>query len=114
MWPVSYRVATFFGAVLWCVAIEADRTRPPMPLPSPVQPWRPAGISIVSSGTGCTFRLCNDSEVLSLAARAHRAFDELPLLGVDVVRSALDGRLYVLEVNSLGYSWHFSSPTGRL
>jgi hypothetical protein len=24
------------------------------------------------------------------------------------------GRLYVLEVNSLGYTWHFSSPTGRV
>ena len=114
MWPISYRVATFFGKVLWCVAIEAARSRAPMPLPSPVQPWRPTGISIVSSGVGCTFKLCNDREVLALAERAHRAFHELPLLGVDVVRSAIDGRLYVLEVNSLGYTWHFSSPTGRL
>ncbi len=30
-----------------------------------------------------------------------------------MVRSASDGRLYLLEVNSLGYTWHFSSPTGR-
>jgi hypothetical protein len=113
MWPRSYRVATFFGKVLWSLAIEAGRGRPPMPLPSAVQPWHPAGISIVSSGAGSTFKLSSDPEVLTLAACVHRAFEELPLLGVDVVRSATDGRLYVLEVNSLGYTWHFSSPTGR-
>ena len=34
------------------------------------------------------------------------------LLGIDIVRDAFTGRLYVLEVNSGGYVWHFTSRMG--
>ena len=48
-----------------------------------------------------------------MARLAAGAFPEIPLLGVDVIRDADTGRLFVLEVNSSGYVWHFSSKTGR-
>ena len=37
----------------------------------------------------------------------------MPLLGVDLLRDARDGRLYVAEVNSSGNVWAFSSAIGR-
>ena len=70
-------------------------------------------MSIVSSGKGCVFRLCADAEILAFAQRAHRAFPQIPLIGVDVLRNADTGQLVVIEINAVGYTWHFSSPIGR-
>jgi len=51
-------------------------------------------------------------DVLSLAERAHAAVPRVPLLGVDILRDADTGELFVVELNGLGYTWDFSSPTG--
>jgi hypothetical protein len=113
-WPASYRVVTLFGEVLWCTKIEASHSRTALAsrfgfgdLGSGLN------VSVVSSGKGCTFELANDSDIISLAEQAHRAFPDIGLLGVDVLRDVESGQLFVVEVNSLGYTWHFSSPSGR-
>lgn len=43
------------------------------------------GMSIVSSGKGCSFTLHQDKEVIGLAERAHSALPNIPLLGVDII-----------------------------
>jgi hypothetical protein len=45
--------------------------------------------------------------------RAHEAFPECPVIGVDIVRDSQSGRLYVLEVNPHGAVWHLSSTLGK-
>jgi hypothetical protein len=112
-WPVSYRVFTFFGQVLGSWRVEADRNRRPLKGPQAFA-GGPAdgGISIASSGKGCIFQLNYEADILALAEQAHAAFPELPLLGVDIVREQPSGKLYVLEVNSCGRTWHFSSARG--
>lgn len=113
LWPVCYRVSTFFGRVLSAWRVEADRNRRPLKGPEAFAGGPgDGGISIASSGRGCTFSLTDDPEILALGQAAHAAFPELPLLGVDIVREQPSGRLYVLEVNSCGRTWHFSSPRG--
>jgi glutathione synthase/RimK-type ligase-like ATP-grasp enzyme len=57
--------------------------------------------------------LNNEPEIIALGERAHRAFPEIPFLGIDILREEPSGRLYVIEVNSAGDVWHFSSRTGR-
>jgi hypothetical protein len=112
-WPVSYRVSTFFGRVLYAWRVEADRSRRPLREPEAFAGGpQDGGISIASSGKGCTFELIDDAEILALAQRAHAAFARWPLLGVDIVREEPTGKLYVLEVNSCGNTWHFSSTRG--
>ena len=106
-WPCSYRVATLFGHALWALRIEADHARQPLLGRTDFH-----GQSVVSSGRGCSFELAHDSDVIALAERAHAAFPVIPVLGVDVLRDAELGALFVVELNSLGYSWHFSSPSG--
>jgi hypothetical protein len=96
-----------FGKALFGLGIEASHARRPL-----LDPGSFAGQSVVSSGNGCTFTLTSDPDVLELAERAHAALPRVPLLGVDIVREAGSGRLFVLELNSLGYTWHFSSPSG--
>jgi hypothetical protein len=54
-----------------------------------------------------------DPEVLRLAERAHACFPDVPLLGVDIVREVASGRLYVLEVNAIGYNWNFRGSGHR-
>ncbi len=106
-WPRSYRVAVLFGTALWAMKIEASHTRAPLASAAAFH-----GQSVVSSGHGCTFELAHDADVIALAERAQRAFPRVPLLGVDVLRDARDGRLFVVELNSLGFTWHFSSRAG--
>jgi hypothetical protein len=106
-WPQSHRVATLFGTALWAIRIEASHTRQALPHREAF-----SGQSVVSSGQGCTFELAPDPDVIELAERAHAAFPRVPVLGADILRDADSGELYVVEVNSLGYTWHFSSPSG--
>jgi hypothetical protein len=53
--------------------------------------------------------LVNDMEVMAFARRAARAMPAIPLQGMDIVRDARTGKLYALENNSGGNTWHFSS-----
>jgi hypothetical protein len=121
-WPVSYRVVTLFGRALLCFRIEASHERAPLRdrygfTPAPSGSARAPGGSlgerlpgtIVSNGRGCDIDLRTDREVIELAENAHAAFPEIPLLGFDVVREQPSGRLYVLEANAGGSSWHFST-----
>ena len=112
-WPVSYRVTTLFGKAICSWRNEADRSRRPLAGPDVFADRSGGGMSIVSSGRGCTYRLDDDPEIIALAQRAHGAFPDIPLLGVDVIREQPSGKLYVIEVNSCGHTWHFSSPKGR-
>jgi hypothetical protein len=105
-WPVSHRVTTLFGEPLECVRFEADRSRRPL---AGAEELGQGGSSIlVASGQGCRVSLCDDAEVLELARRAHAAWPEIPLLGIDVLREVPSGRLYLSEVNAWGLVWCFA------
>jgi hypothetical protein len=54
-----------------------------------------------------------DEDVLGLARRASRVYPEMPLQGCDIMREASTGKLFVLELNPGGNTWHFSSRVGR-
>jgi hypothetical protein len=109
-WPVSYRVTTLFGQVIWALKIEASHTR--APLPGPEAFASVPGLSVVSNSKGCVMSPTFDEEVIRFGETAHRAFPSIPLLGVDVVRREPDGKLFVIEVNASGWVWHFSSALG--
>jgi hypothetical protein len=94
--PVSYRVNTLFGRVLYSIRQIAGENCPPF--------------TISSSLPGGHAELNYDQEIIRLAARAHAAFPKVPLLGIDIVREVPSGKLYVLEANTIGYVWHFQPP----
>ncbi len=103
-----YRATTLFGKVLFALRVEADRSRRPLHEEEDFR--RHGGFSISSTGKGCGFTLIDDAEMLDLARRAHAAFPEIPLLGFDILRDPETGRLFIIEVNTCGQTWHFSSP----
>jgi hypothetical protein len=103
------RVATFFGQVLYANCATARSPRPGL---------RDIGFGlkeppILSLVMETEWRWHADEDTLALARRVHAAFPDVPLLGTDILREAETGRLYVLECNPGGNTWHFSSPTGR-
>jgi hypothetical protein len=109
-WPASYRVTTLFGEVLFCARTEAPHTNSPL---EHRDAWRGPGRPIAANSRDGTWTLAADEDVLDLARAAARAFPDIGLLGVDVVRDADTGKCSVLEVNATGYTWHFTSERGR-
>jgi hypothetical protein len=109
-WPVSYRVNTLFGRVLYSIKQQASPDRPALAstadLASAVTQPR---FSISASARGGREEFNFDEEVIRLAERAHAAFPDIPLLGFDIVREVPSGKLYVLEANTIGYVWVFHS-----
>ena len=113
-WPVSYRVATLFGKAIWSWRVEASHERRALRGPDVFADGATGGgMSIVSTGQGCRFELNCEPDVIALAEQAHGAFAEIPLLGVDIIREQPSGKLYVIEANSCGRTWHFSGTKGR-
>ncbi|MEE8106062.1 MAG: hypothetical protein V3T86_11055 [Planctomycetota bacterium] len=58
--------------------------------------------------------LIDDPDILAVARKAAAAMPEIPLHGIDLVRDIDTGEIFVLEVNPRGWTWHFSSKTGKL
>lgn len=113
-WPVCYRVSTLFGQVLYAWRAEASHVHRPLADVAAFSGGTAdgGGYGITSSGAGCAITLCDDPEILDFARQAAAAIPHLALLGVDIVREVPSGKLYVLELNSCGTTWHFSSETG--
>jgi hypothetical protein len=51
----------------------------------------------------------DDDEACAVARAAYRALPDVPLQGCDVIRDAVTGKVFVLETNAGGNTWHFSS-----
>ena len=111
-WPISYRVGTVFGEPIYAWRVLSDRSREPFDTSKKGSEFF-AGKVIVASSKGCTFDVDVPEDVIELARQAHRAFPTIPLLGIDIVREASSGKLFVLEVNSNGWTFHLTSETGR-
>ncbi len=109
-YPTHHRVLTLFGTVLYAARISWAVRRPALEAIAA----DPHGI--IASNTkevGRVRGVCNDAEIIALGERAHAAFPECPLLGVDIVRCMETGKLYVMEVNPAGETWHLSSTMAR-
>jgi hypothetical protein len=110
-YPTEYRVLSLFGRTLYCARNRWGKLRPPL-AEIAADP-----LGIIASNTkemgGRIRSICNDAEIIALGERAHEAFPECPVLGVDIIRESQSGRLYVLEVNPHGAVWHLSSPLAK-
>jgi hypothetical protein len=109
-WPTAQRVLVLCGTPLYAIRTRADHARAPI---RHAADFNEGGRNIVASAVGCSIEFCHDADILELAQRAAGAFPQIPLLGVDVLRDAASGALCVIEVNSSGRCWGFSSKRGR-
>jgi hypothetical protein len=108
--PTGYRVLTFFGKELYAsYKCWKEPRRPLEELASD-----PAGIIANNDASVDVDRaLANEEDVLALGREVAKAFPEIPVLGIDIIRETDTGRLHVTETNPSGYVWHFSSAHGE-
>ena len=104
--PTHYRALTMFGEPLSLRAISWTDPRPPLAkiAADPIGAIASNADEIPGGDT-----IVNIPEVLALSRRVAAAFAEIPCLGQDIVRRAGTGELFILETNSGGATWHFSS-----
>ena len=109
LWPVSYRINTLFGRVLYSMVLTGNQARQQLRGPEDFHARGDVrqSVSIVANARDSTAAFCADHDIIALGERAARAFPDVPLLGVDVLKSALTGQLLVTEVNSIGHNWNF-------
>lgn len=115
-YPSKYRLLTMFGRPLYC---EHQASVDPSPEVDPDGAGEIAGLitsPASSSATTGTRRntVCYDEDVLALGPAVAAVFPEIPVLGLDILREASTGKLYVLEINPEGHTWHLSSRLGKL
>jgi len=106
--PLHYRVSTLFGEVLYAYASRLIGERPPLDAPDEVL----ESACVATNGGERDRFFYEDEEIFALARRVYEAVPEIPLHGCDILRDVRDGRLYVIEFNPRGNTWHFSSPRG--
>ena len=107
--PTCIRVGTLFGKALFCYTVEPTRHLPDLDVPDDLIEQAP-----VASNFGERIRrLVIEEEAIQLAEAVHKAFEPVPLLGVDIIREHSTGDLHVLETNPGGNTWIFSSKIGE-
>lgn len=111
-WPVAYRIVTYFGKVIVAIRYEGRSDLAPLDSADGIK-RAGGGLSIVASAKGSTVALSDDIEIIEIARRAHEVFPEIPSLGVDIIREAETGKLYLIEVNPGGQSWMLTNDAGQ-
>ncbi len=108
--PTQIRVLTLFGEPLYA---EEIRTEEPQPMPQPLTAESVAAWVITPITVTRARSFVYDNDVFRLARRTYGAFPDVPLQGCDIVREKATGRLFILEINAGGNTWHFSSKWGQ-
>lgn len=100
----TYRISTFLGRVMYAMKYQSLDVSPDL---SEVD-------SVIEKGNftqkGDRENLLDSSpEPIALAKRVAEAFSDIPLLAIDIIIEEASKKIYVLEINAGGNSWHFSS-----
>jgi hypothetical protein len=107
-WPSSYRVLSFLGEPMHAVRYEGSHDQKPLESPDDFR----HGVTIVASSKRATVTLAPEADLLALARRIHAALPDRPVLGIDLIRDAHSGELFIAEVNER-HCWTLSNESGR-
>lgn len=110
--PTAYRVSTYLGRAVNAIRYYGDRENKPLLEEFGFQD-KGGGYSIVAAAKGCEISCISDPDVVELAERTHRSvFPEIATMGVDLIRHAATGKLYVVECNMRGFGFLLNSEEG--
>jgi len=101
-----HRVLTLFGVPLLSFKTTSEQRRPPLDSSNDVL----SAIAVKARRRDGPIKreFSWDTDILELASRTYSALPEIALQGVDIVREAGSGKLFVLEANPGGNTWIFS------
>jgi hypothetical protein len=103
------RVSSLFSRPLY--AIHSMSRQPKLDLSDPDEAIENADITNGRDGDRIQ-QFSAQPDILALARNVHDALPHIPLLGIDILREQRTGKLFVLEANPGGNTWHFSSRSG--
>jgi hypothetical protein len=103
-----FRVQTFFGVPLYCWSARETASRPPI---GRTDEEIENACVVSNAGQDRARWLCSDADLLDLGSRVGKAFPDIPILGTDIIPEARTGKLFVLECNPGGNTWHFSASS---
>lgn len=108
--PTHYRVLVFLDEVLY-----SRRSSSNLPYIDPHSDIKDhLRTTVASNHHGYrTVEPYKDLEVNAFALVVAKSFPDCPLLGIDIIRDDSTGKLYVLETNLGGNTWHFSSEIAK-
>jgi len=100
------RVLTLFGTPLYA---EEPRAEQAQTIPDPLTAEAVQQFRVAVASVPRTRRFVFEADVLDLARQLYRAAPFVPLQACDFIREAGTRKLYALEFNPGGNTWHFSS-----
>ena len=103
--PSHYRILTLFGEPIFAFRAVSTVRRPAL---DAAPDTLAAGPFMAKHGQRRLVIPVED-DALDLARQTFNAISEVALHGIDIIRDAADGRMYVLEINPGGNTWSFSS-----
>ncbi|CEN56681.1 hypothetical protein [Candidatus Methylopumilus turicensis] len=106
--PTHFRVTVFLNEVLF-----SSRARSKLSYPKTDSSLMLNTTVASNMRENRSTQLFQDEEINNFARMVANAFPQNPLLGIDILKDDLTGKLYVLEVNLGGNTWHFSSLIGE-
>ena len=110
-YPRHYRVLCFLGVPLHAMAVTLKVPRPRMT--SNIAEILKANIA-TNGGAPRDRELISDPDILAFARQISNALPNVPLQGIDILREHKTGKLYALESNPGGNTWHFASSYGEI
>ena len=108
-YPAKIRVLTLFGTPVYAEEIQSEEAQI-IPNPPTAEALQNVQITVVTGPR--TRRFVYDQDVLDLARKLYSAAPFIPLQGCDFIREVGTAKLYALEFNPGGNTWHFSSKAG--
>ncbi|HET7850749.1 MAG TPA: hypothetical protein VFL51_16985 [Pseudolabrys sp.] len=109
-YPSHYRILTLFGEPIFGFRAVSTVRRPSLDAPAEALASGP----FMARHGQRRLIIPVEPDVLALARRTFDAIPEVALHGVDIIRDAATGRLFVLEINPGGNTWSFSSKWAAL
>ncbi|MEO8667674.1 MAG: hypothetical protein ABI399_04105, partial [Bauldia sp.] len=106
----EYRVLTMFSRPIYMLMGLHVLPQPPLAV---VVDRMGGEIAYNRKGVKRKLQLVIQQDALDLAIAAANAIPEYPCHGIDIARERTTGRLFVLETNPGGFTWHISSPAAR-
>ncbi len=103
--PTYNRVLTFLGQPIY--SANGALTDPRPDLTSSDAVLEAANIAIQNGAKQRQWGV--EDDVLDMARKVGAAFSNVPLLAIDIIREQASGKIYFLECNPGGNTWHFSS-----
>jgi hypothetical protein len=103
----GHRLATLFGRTLYANVNMYLERRPRISDVPDLREFRYFAVEDI--GEVIKRRYFDDPDILALGSKINACFPEVPLQSIDILREEATRRLFVLEINPGGNTWHFSS-----